>query len=290
MIAVTGANGQLGRLVLKHLAQLTSGSVRALVRTPEKAADLASDTVTVVKADYNDPATLPEALKGVERLVLISGSEIGQRTPQHAAVIDAAKSAGVSFIVYTSLLNADRSSMILAQEHVATETYLKDNGLAHVVLRNGWYLENYQGTVAAALQHGAIAGASGDGRINAASRSDYAEAAAKVVAGDDLSTRIYELGGQPGFTMAEFAAELSSQTGRDIPFSNMGEADYAGMLATAAGLPEAFAKVLADSDRGASEGDLSTQSTDLETLTGHPATSLASFLSDNLAALKSSDA
>ncbi|UES44236.1 SDR family oxidoreductase [Roseibium aggregatum] len=283
MIAVTGANGQLGRLVLKHLACLTAEPVRALVRSPEKAGDLATDQVSVVKADYDDSATLPAALEGVERLLLISGSEVGKRAPQHKAVIDAAKAAGVRFIVYTSLLNVPQSSLQLGVEHAETERMLRESGIAHAVLRNGWYIENFGGTVAAALAHGAVAGASGDGKFSAAGREDYAEAAARTVAGSDLSTRAQELGGSPAFSLADLAAELSSQSGREIPFNNLPEATYAGILVQA-GLPEGFANVLADSDRGASQGELFTTSTALEDLIGHPTRSLSDFISESLKA------
>ncbi|WP_417711473.1 SDR family oxidoreductase [Roseibium aggregatum] len=283
MIAVTGANGQLGRLVLKHLAKLTAQPVRALVRSPEKAADLASGQVAVVKADYDDSSTLPAALEGVERLLLISGSEVGKRVPQHKAVIDAAKAAGVRFIVYTSLLNVPQSSLLLGEEHKETEKLLSESGIAHAVLRNGWYVENFGGTISAALAHGAVAGASGDGKFSAAGREDYAEAAARIVSGSDLSTRALELGGSSAFSLADLAAELSSQTGRDIPFNNLPEATYAGILVQA-GLPEGFAKILADADRGASEGDLFTASTALEDLNGHPARSLKDFVAESLKA------
>lgn len=283
MIAVTGANGQLGRLVLKHLAGLTAQPVRALVRSPEKAGDLASDRISVVKGDYDDSATLPAALEGVDRLLLVSGSEVGKRVTQHKAVIDAAKAAGVRFIVYTSLLNVPQSSLQLGAEHAETERLLRESGIAHAVLRNGWYVENFGGTIAAALAHGAVVGASGDGKFSAAGREDYAEAAARTIAGSDLSTRALELGGSPAFSLADVAAELSSQSGRKIPFNNLTEADYAGILVQA-GLPEGFANVLADADRGASEGDLFTASTALEDLIGHPARPLSDFIADTLEA------
>ncbi|MCV0426107.1 MAG: SDR family oxidoreductase [Roseibium sp.] len=283
MIAVTGANGQLGRLALKHLVLLTEAPIRALVRSPEKAQDLATDQVNVVQADYNAPDSLKIALNGVERLLFISGSDVGNRVPQHAAVIDAAKKADVEFIVYTSLLNVPQSSLILAAEHIETEKLLDQSGLAHVSLRNGWYVENFAGKIAAALEHGAVVGASGAGKFSAAGREDFAEAAARTVAGTDTTTRALELGGQPGFTLAELAAELSRQTGRHIPFRNLTESDYAGVLASA-GLPEGFAKALADADRGAEKGELYNSSTALEELIGHPAKSLGEVISETLAA------
>jgi len=283
MIAVTGANGQLGRLVLKHLAELTDEPLRALVRSPEKAQDLASAQVNVVRGDYDDAASLAAALAGVERLLLISGSEVGRRVPQHKAVIEAAKAAGVRFIVYTSLLNVPHSSLQLASEHAATETLLAESGIAHVVLRNGWYVENFGGTIAAALAHGAVVGAAGNGRYSAAGREDYAEAAARIVSGSDLSTRALELGGSPAFSLGDLAAELSRQSQRDIPFNNLPEETYAGILIQA-GLPEGFAGALADADRGAAEGELFTASTALQDLIGHPARTLSDFIAQALRA------
>jgi len=283
MIAVTGANGQLGRFVLKHLAVLTDEPVRALVRTPEKARDLVTARVSVVKGDYDDAASLAAALAGVERLLLISGSEVGRRVPQHKAVIDAAKVAGVRFIVYTSLLNLPHSSLQLGSEHAATENLLAESGIAHAVLRNGWYVENFGGTIAAALAHGAVVGAAGDGRFSAAGREDYAEAAARIVSGSDVSTRALELGGSPAFSLGDLAAELSSQTGRDIPFNNLPEETYADILVQA-GLPEGFAKALADADRGAAEGELFTASTALQDLIGHPTRRLGDFITKALQA------
>ncbi|ADZ71389.1 SDR family oxidoreductase [Polymorphum gilvum] len=281
MIAVTGANGQLGRLVLKHLAGRLPGMVRALVRTPARAADLASDAVEIAEADYDRPRTLVPALAGVERLLLVSGSEIGRRVPQHAAVITAAKTAGVRFIAYTSLLNAPTSTLALAREHVETEALLAGSGIAHALLRNGWYIENYDATIASALTHGAVVGASGDGRISTAGRDDYAVAAATVLAGDDLSTRALELAGDTAFSLADLAAELSRRTGRMIPFTNLAEADYAALLVSS-GLPKPFAEILADSDRGAARGDLFSDSTTLSTLIGRPTKTLADHIAGTL--------
>ncbi|MFD1694890.1 NAD(P)H-binding protein [Roseibium aestuarii] len=282
MIAITGANGQLGRLVLKSLAEKGVTDIRALVRSPEKASDLASATVSVVEADYDRPETLSAALEGVDRLLLISGSEIGKRTVQHAAVISAAKAAGVRFIAYSSLLHADSSPMILAEEHKATEALLAEAGIAHALLRNGWYLENFAGSIGGALAHGAVVGAAGEGRISAAGRADYAEAAAAVVSGDDLSTRTYELAGGPAFTLGDLAAELSRQTGRDIPFHNLPGAAYAQVLKDA-GLPEGFAEVLADSDLAAAGGALEGSPDQLEALIGHKTRPLSALVAEILA-------
>lgn len=277
MIAVTGANGQLGRLVLEALSAKGASSVRALVRSPEKAQDLASSTVSVVEADYNKPETLAGALEGVDRLLLISGSEVGQRVPQHLAVIEAARAAGVKLIAYTSILHADSSEMALAAEHKATEEALKASGIAYVLLRNSWYLENYDGSLAAGLEYGAISGAAGDGKIAAASRKDYAEAAAAVLVDPDSSSRTYELAGSPAFTMSELAASLSEASGKVIPYANMAQDDYTKMLVQA-GLPEGFAGILADSDANAAKGSLYGSSEDLEKLIGRKSLSFQDYV------------
>ncbi|WP_299481077.1 SDR family oxidoreductase [uncultured Roseibium sp.] len=281
MIAVTGANGQLGRLVLKHLSNITDTPVRALVRSPDQAQDLASGKVTLAKFDYDDPESLPAALEGVSRLLLISGSEVGKRVAQHKAVIDAAKSAGVGFITYTSLLNVPRSSLVLGAEHIETERLLTESGIPHAVLRNGWYVENYAGTIAAALEHGAVAGASGDGKTSIAGRDDYAEAAARIVSGDDLSTRALELAGDQAVSLADIAAEISRQSGRQIPSQNLAEEDYAGVL-IGAGLPEGIAKAIADAGRGAAQGELFNGSTALNGILGRPTRTLANLVSEVL--------
>ncbi|MFY9510226.1 MAG: NAD(P)H-binding protein, partial [Rubrivivax sp.] len=178
-IAITGATGQLGRLIVARLKTLAPTlPLLALVRTPAKAAELG---IAAREADYARPATLATALAGVDTLLLISSSEVGQRAVQHRNVIDAAKAAGVQRIVYTSLLRADGSPLSLAQEHRETEAMLKAAGIAHTVLRNGWYTENYSGSIPGALAGGAFIGSAGEGRIASAARADYAEAAAVVL-------------------------------------------------------------------------------------------------------------
>ena len=279
MIAVTGANGQLGRSVLRFLTDLADEPLRALVRTPEKAQDLGSEQVSVVRFDYNDPASLPGALEDVDRLLLISGSEVGQRVPQHAAVIEAAKSAGVKFITYTSLLNVPHTRLMLAAEHIETEKHLEASGIPHVCLRNGWYLENFAGTIAAALEHGAVTGSSGGGRTSVAGRDDYAEAAARTVAGSDLSTRAVELAGDEAITLQDLADEISSQTSRQIPFQNLTEDDYAGVL-SGAGLPEGFARAIADASARTADGDLHNRSTALNEIIGRPTKTLAGYVAE----------
>ena len=271
-IAVTGATGQLGSLVVAQLKKRVSGeNIVALVRTPEKAAGLG---VEARAFDYNQPEGLSDALKGIDRLVLISGSEIGQRARQHANVIDAAKKAGVKWIVYTSLLHADTSSLSLAVEHVATEKALKESDIAHTVLRNGWYTENYVGSIEGALAAGAFVGSAGDGKIASATRADFAEAVAVAVTDESHKGKVYELAGDKAYTLADLAAEVSKQSGKNIPYNNLPESEYANILKNV-GLPETFANAIASWDTSASKGDLFDDSRQLSKLIGRPTTPLA---------------
>lgn len=252
-IAVTGATGQLGRLVVETLkGRIDAGQIVALARTPAKAVDLG---VEVREADYDRPETLSSALAGVDGLLLISSSEVGQRAPQHRNVIEAAKAAGVERTVYTSLLHADSTSWGLADEHLATESLLAASSITYTVLRNGWYSENYEGPIAAALNTGALVGSARDGRISAASRRDYAEAAAAVLTTPGHEGKTYELAGDEAFTLSELAAEVSRQSGRDISYRDLPEAEYAAVL-SGSGMPDAFAAMLAGADVPVAEGAL----------------------------------
>lgn len=271
-IAITGASGQLGRLVIDRLKAAGRSDIVALARAPEKIADLG---VEARPFDYDHPETLAPALAGVGTLLLISGSEIGRRAPQHRAVIDAAKAAGVARIVYTSLLHADTSPLTgLAAEHVETEAMLRASGLTHVILRNGWYSENYTASIPAALANGAFYGAAGTGRIASAVRADYADAVVAVLTGTGHDGRVYELAGSAPYTLADLAAELSRQTGREIPYVNLSEADYAAALEKA-GLPAPVAGAYAAFDAGAAAGGLDGDSAVFEGLIGRKTTPLA---------------
>ncbi|NCH84544.1 SDR family oxidoreductase [Cronobacter malonaticus] len=282
MIAITGATGQLGQRVIDTLLNTVAAQeIVAIVRNPAKAAALSARGVQVRAADYNDAAALTAALAGVEKLLLISSSEVGQRATQHRNVIDAAKTAGVKLIAYTSLLHADRSPLGLAAEHVATEKMLADAGVPCVLLRNGWYTENYLASVPPALEHGVFIGSAGDGKIASASRQDYAEAAAKVLTLDNQAGRVYELAGDHAWMLRDLTALLSKETGKTVAYQNLSETDFAAAL-TGAGLPEGFAKLLADSDVGASKGGLFDDSRQLSALIGRPTTSLEASLRESL--------
>ncbi|CAN7486363.1 SDR family oxidoreductase [Terrabacter sp. LjRoot27] len=281
-LLVTGASGHLGRLVVEALLERATpaADVVAIARDPESVADLADRGVVVRRADYTDPASLDAAFVGVDRLLLVSGSEVGQRVAQHANVIDAARRAGVGFVAYTSITRADTSDLALAAEHRATEELLVASGLPHALLRNSWYLENYTGQLPTVLEHGAVLGAAGEGRVSAATRADYADAAAVVLAGEDgrgHEGAVYELGGDEAFTLGELAETVGRVAGRDVAYRDLSVADYTAAL-VAAGLPEGYAGVLADSDRGIAEGALFTGSGDLSRLIGRPTTGLEDAL------------
>lgn len=278
-IGITGATGQLGQLVVAKLKEKTdTANLVALVRTPEKAAALGIDARAF---DYNQTAGLADVLKGIDTLLLISGSELGKRAEQHNNVIHAAKEAGVKRIVYTSLLHADQSTLSLAPEHLATEENLKNSGIAYTILRNGWYTENYTASVPSALQAGAFIGSAGDGKIASASRADFADAAVTVLLSEGNEGKTYELAGDDVYTLSDFAATLSNLAGKEIPYQNLSEADYAGALSEA-GLPAPVAAAFASFDVSASKGDLFDDGKQLSQLIGRPTTPLAEVIKSTL--------
>lgn len=275
MIAITGATGQLGRLVITQLLnKVPANQVIALVRDLAKAADLSALGVQVRQADYKDSSALEAALHDVDKLLLISSSEVGQRLPQHTNVINAAKKAGVNLLAYTSILNADKSIMGLAREHKETEQLIRASGIPFVFLRNGWYSENYTAGIPTALQFNVLLGSAGTGKISLAARADYAAAAAEVLVRDNQAGKIYELAGDTGYTLSDFAAELSRQTGKTIPYNDMPEAEYREVLLSA-GLPDWLADLLASSDASAAQGALFDNSLQLSQLIGRPTTPLS---------------
>ena len=274
MIVVTGATGQLGKLVVEQLLQIVSAEkIVAVVRDPQKAQALAEKGVQVRQADYAEPESLVAAFAGAEKLLLVSSSEVGHRVPQHQAVTDAARAAGVKLLAYTSILNADTSTLLLAKEHKPTEAYIRASGVPFTFLRNGWYTENHTGALAAAVEHGAVLGAAKEGRFATATRADYAAAAVAVLTGEGHENRVYELGGDVPYTLTELAAEAARQTNKPVVYKDLPQEEYAKALA-GFGLPEGLAKAIADADAGASRGELDTRSHDLSDLIGRATTPL----------------
>jgi NAD(P)H dehydrogenase (quinone) len=275
MITVTGATGQLGHLVIAALLKkVPAAGIVAAVRNVEKAKDLAALGVQVRYADYNKPDTWDDALKGADRVLLISSSEIGQRAKQHQAVIDGARRTGVKLLAYTSVLHADTSPLGLAGEHRDTEAALRASGVPHVLLRHSWYTENYTAGIPGALARGAVYGCAGNGRIASATRADYAAADVAALTADNQAGKIYELAGDTSYTLTELAAEISRQSGKSIAYVNLAEAEYKNVLLKA-GLPEPVAALLSDSDTGASKGGLFDDSHQLSKLIGRATTPLA---------------
>jgi NAD(P)H dehydrogenase (quinone) len=284
-IVVTGATGHLGRLAVEALLErgVPAAEVVATGRRTGALADLAERGVVVRTADYDDAASLEAAFAGADRLLLVSGSEVGQRVRQHGNAVAAARAAGVGFIAYTSIAHADTSTLLLAEEHRATEQLLAESGVPHALLRNSWYTENYTAQLPVYLEHG-ITGAAGDGAVSAATRADYAAAAAAVVATDGHAGAVYELGGAP-FTMTELAQVVSAATGRTVTYTDLPVEQYQQVL-VGAGLPEPVAAVLADGDRGVAAGELLVEGDDLARLLGRAPTSLADAVAAAATALR----
>ncbi|WP_405760784.1 SDR family oxidoreductase [Streptomyces sp. NBC_01420] len=271
-IVVTGATGALGRLVVEHLLTTVPASeVAAVVRDKEKAADLAAKGVELRIADYDRPETLAGAFRSGDRVLLISGNQVGSRIAQHTAVIDAAKAAGVAQLAYTGILGGPDADFTLADEHRATEQLILDSGLPYTFLRNGWYTENQTENLAPVLAHGAVVGSAGDGRIAYASRDDYAAAAAVVLTGEGHLNRAYELSGDTALSYADYAAVVAKATGKEIVHNDVPAAVHQEIL-TGAGLPEGFAAILVDVDQAVRRGRLAGTSGELSRLIGRPTT------------------
>ncbi len=282
-VVVTGATGHLGRLVVENLLQrgIPARDITAAGRDTTKIKDLADRGVRVRAIDYDDPATLDDAFRGAARILLISASEVGQRVRQHGNAIDAAVRAGTGLLAYTSIANADTTTLRLAAEHQATEAALRASGLDYVLLRHSWYLENYTAQIPAILQQGSLAGSAGDGRVSAATRADYAAAAAAVLSSTVLGSdgqadgagRVYELGGDQAFTLAEVAAEISAQAGQPVSYRDLPVEEYTRLLVSV-GLPEPAAEIIADADGGLARGELYVGGGQLRQLIGRPTTTL----------------
>ena len=283
-LLVTGASGQLGRLVVGQLlATVPAGRITAMVRSGEAATALAGLGVQTRTADYDQPHSLDAALTGVGRVLLISSNDLGRRVAQHRNVIEAAKRVGVGLLAYTSVLHADTSPLGLAGEHRDTEALLRTSGLPFVLLRNGWYTENYAASIPAALAHGALIGSAGEGRVASAARADYAAAAVAVLTmPQDVAGRTFELAGDEAYRLPDLAAEIARQSGRPVGYADLPEADYRAALISA-GLPQALASLLADSDVGASKGALFDGSRQLSALIGRPTTPMAATVAQVLA-------
>ncbi|WP_145499605.1 SDR family oxidoreductase [Streptomyces sp. CFMR 7] len=274
-IVVTGATGELGRLVIDELlATVPAGEIAAVVRDKEKAAPLAARGVELRIADYNRPETLAGAFRSGDRVLLISGSEVGKRVAQHTAIVEAAEAAGVAQLAYTGILGGPDADFALADEHKVTERLILDSGLPYTFLRNGWYTENYTADLAPVLAHGAVVSNAGEGRVASASRADYAAAAAAVVTGEGHLGKAYELSGDTAWSFAEYAALLSEVTGKEIAYNNVPAAVHQEIL-VGAGLPEGFAAILTDVDEAIGRGRLAGTSGDLAQLIGRPTTPLA---------------
>lgn len=285
-IVITGATGKLGRHVLQVLLEreVPAGEIVAAGRSIEKLEDFAAQGVRVAAMDYDDPASVTAALAGATKVLLIASSEVGKDRPgQHRTVIEAAKAEGVELLAYTSNANADANKTILGVDHKATEAILADAGVPYALLRNGYYFENWTDQLQGTLAQGALVASAGNGRVNAATRRDLAEAAVAVLLGEDQAGKVYELGGDTAFTLAEFAEEITAVTGTPVVYKDLPPAEYVAML-TSVEVPEGFAQILADSDQGLARGDLLVEGHDLSNLIGRPTTTPAEAIRAAVAA------
>ncbi|MGI5481314.1 SDR family oxidoreductase [Streptomyces lavendofoliae] len=282
-IVVTGATGRLGRLVVDALLAdgIAPAGIAAVVRDKAKGADLAERGVDLRVADYDRPETLADAFQAGDRVLLVSGSEVGRRVPQHAAVISAAKAAGVAQLAYTGILGGPEADFELAAEHQATERLILDSGLPYTLLRNGWYTENYTDQLAPVLEHGAVVANAGEGRVASAARADYAAAAAAVLTQEGHLGKVYELSGDTAWSLAEYAAEVSRRSGKAVAYRNVPAEAHLAVL-TGAGVPEPFAAILVDVDKAIERGRLARTDGDLSRLIGRPTTPLADTVAQAL--------
>ncbi|MFD5876507.1 SDR family oxidoreductase [Streptomyces sp. NPDC060322] len=282
-IVVTGATGQLGRLVIERLlATVPAESVAAVVRDREKAASPAARGVEIRVADYDRPETLADAFRAGDRVLFVSGSEAGRRVPQHTAVIDAAKAAGVAQLAYTGVLGGPDADFLLAAEHKVTEQLILDSGVPYTFLRNGWYTENYTANLGPVLEHGAVVANAGEGRVASATRADYADAAAAVLTGEGHVGAAYELSGDVAWSLSEYAAVVAAATGKEIVYTEV-PAEVHQEILVKAGLPAPFAAILVDVDEAIARGLLAGTSGDLARLIGRPTTPLAETVAAALA-------
>ena len=281
-IAITGATGQLGHYVIQALLTKTDAqNIVALVRDLNKDQHLKAQGVELRHFDYDQTDTLAPALEGIDKLLLISANEIGRRTPQHQAVIQAAQQSNVPYIAYTSLLNADASTLGLSQEHRETEALIKNSGLTYTFLRNNWYTENYLAGLSHAIESGTLYGAANDGKISSASRIDYAEAAATVLVSDTHENRIYELAGSTAFTLQDFANTISEVSGQAVQYKNLTSEQYHQALVQA-GLPTGLVDVIVDADVKTQTGAMFSDSKDLEKLIRRKTTSIQEEIKNTL--------
>jgi len=287
-IVVTGATGHLGRLTVQALLArgVDPAIITATGRNSERLADVATLGVRTALADFDDVGSLKQAFEGADKVLLVSGTDLGSRAAQHANVIDVARTAGVGFIAYTSAPHADTTALLLAVEHRATEELIEASGLPHAFLRNGWYVENYTDQLTTTLEHGVVLGSAGDGRVSVAPRSDYAEAAAAVLATDGHDGQVYELGGDESVTLSDIASAIAAAAGQPVTYQDVSAAAHLEVL-LGAGLPAVVAEILVDADRAIAAGELEVTTGDLSRLIGHPTVPMATAVADAVGARRS---
>ncbi|KJE35069.1 nucleoside-diphosphate sugar epimerase [Thalassospira sp. HJ] len=264
-ILITGATGQLGSLVVKHLLdRIPANDIAVSVRGPEKAADLSA--------------------KGIDTALIISAEDDNaKRIAQHRTAVDAAKASGVKHIVYTSIIDPKADAdFTYSAIHLDTENYIRESGLAYTLLRNSFYADLLLAGVPHALETGDFGAPAGDAKITYIPRNDLAEAAATVLANPaDHINKTYDLTGTKGVTHDEIASYIANATGKPVKFVDLPAEVHTGIL-SGLGLPGHLIEALAGLYVGAKKGDYETVSSDFETLVGRKPQSVEDFVAKAL--------
>jgi len=281
-IFVTGAGGQLGQLVIKHLLErdVAPGRIIAGTRSPEKVSDLAAAGIEVRKADFEDLRGLTEAFSGARTVLIISTDALDgtdTRLKQHRNAVSAAVAADVKRLAYTSLPNPGSSLLTFAPDHLGTEQAIKDTGLPYVIFRNGWYQENLLRVLPNALKSGQWHSAAEGGRTSYVSREDIAEAIAAALAGSTSGSRTYTLTGSEALTTTEIGRLASRATGKPLSVVHVTDGQLATGLKTA-DVPEIFVSVLLSAEAEMRAGNLSIVTDHVESLIGRPPRRIAEYL------------
>ena len=290
MYLVTGAAGHLGKAVINHLLttyNVPANKIIAATRDVSKIADLAAKGVHVRSADFDHQENLVTAFEGATRLLLIStdAMEPGKREVQHLKAVSAAEMAGVSHIVYTSIIKAATSAVSFASDHVNTEKFIAAAKIkGHTILRNNWYFENLFFSIPNALKSGTQYSAAGQSKIAHIARDDLARAAAAALASDKNERATYELSGGREYTTDQIAALVSKATSKPLAVVHVPvEGLVQGMLSH--GLPEGMARMFASFDDAIAKGGMSGTAVDFKKLTGVEPVGFEGWLKTNVVAL-----
>lgn len=281
-LLVTGATGKFGSKVVETLLKtIPADQLAVSVRQPEKAKALKEQGVDVRQGNFDEPESLDVAFEGIDRLLIIStDGDNDTRTHQHGNAVAAAKRAGIKFIAYTSIVNAQESTNLFAPTHKATELAIKETGIPYSFLRNNWYFENEIPTIESILFGAPWVTSAGDGKVGWALQEDYAEVAAKVLADEGHEYTTYELAGK-ALSQGEVVSVLAELLDKEIAVERVDDETYSQIMKKA-GIPDVVLPLLVDIQRSIREGSLDIESDDMEKLIGRPATPINEALTQIL--------